>query len=107
MTNILDRILQLREEKGWTEYQLRVESGIPPSTISSWFRKNDSRPSTLWRPSAGLAALLSRSFFADRDAPLVYPSPLQAKLLNSFSHLTVEQQERLVHFLESCKHDPL
>ncbi len=37
--DVLNRILQLREEKGWTECKLSVESGIPQSTISSWFRK--------------------------------------------------------------------
>jgi len=40
--DILERILQLREEKGWSEYKLSVESGIPQSTISSWFRKKSS-----------------------------------------------------------------
>ena len=43
--DVLNRILELRGEKGWSEYRLSVESGIPQSTISSWFRKK-AQPST-------------------------------------------------------------
>ena len=39
MINVLDRITHYRTQKGWTEYQLAVESGLTQSTISSWYRK--------------------------------------------------------------------
>ena len=38
--NVLDRIVELRLERGWTEYQLSQQSGITQSTISAWYRKN-------------------------------------------------------------------
>ena len=37
---VLERILQLKKGRGWTEYRLSLESGIAQTTISSWFRKN-------------------------------------------------------------------
>ena len=40
MKNILDVITANREARGWTEYQLAERSGLPQSTISSWYRKN-------------------------------------------------------------------
>ena len=38
--DILDKIRKLRLERNWTEYQLAEKSGLPQSTISSWYRKN-------------------------------------------------------------------
>ena len=35
--NVLDRIVELRTAKGWSEYQLAEESGMTQSTISSWY----------------------------------------------------------------------
>ena len=40
MINVLERIVELREERHWTEYQLAEKSGLTQSTISSWYRKN-------------------------------------------------------------------
>ena len=40
MKNILEAIAIYRQERGWTEYQLAERSGLPQSTISSWYRKS-------------------------------------------------------------------
>lgn len=40
MKDILSAITKYREQRGWTEYQLAEQSGLPQSTISSWYRKN-------------------------------------------------------------------
>ena len=39
MKDILAEIVRYREERGWSEYQLAEKSGLPQSTISSWYRK--------------------------------------------------------------------
>lgn len=38
--NVLDRIVEFRTAKGWSEYQLAEESGMTQSTISSWYRRH-------------------------------------------------------------------
>ena len=40
MKDILAIITKHREDRGWTEYQLSERSGLPQSTISSWYRKH-------------------------------------------------------------------
>ncbi len=40
MKDILSVITENRVARGWTEYQLAERSGLPQSTISSWYRKN-------------------------------------------------------------------
>ena len=40
MIDILQKITLERTARNWTEYQLALKSGLPQSTISSWYRKN-------------------------------------------------------------------
>lgn len=40
MKNILSVITAHRETRGWTEYELAERSGLPQSTISSWYHKD-------------------------------------------------------------------
>ena len=44
MTDILGIIKTQREARGWSEYQLAERSGLPQSTISSWYNKNRRTP---------------------------------------------------------------
>ncbi len=40
MVDVLGRITEQRKKRNWTEYQLAQKSGLPQSTILSWYRKN-------------------------------------------------------------------
>ena len=40
MFDVLTRIEELREVRGWSVYRLAKESGIPQSTIATWYQKN-------------------------------------------------------------------
>lgn len=103
--DILQRILKLREEKGWSEYKLSVASGIPQSTISSWFRKKV-QPSVLSiQAICNACGITLAEFFADDDSNIVYLSETQTKLLNGFARLTVEQQKALITFLSTFTHE--
>ena len=42
MFDALDRITQLREERGWSQYRVAKESGIPQSTLATMFAKGSS-----------------------------------------------------------------
>ena len=43
--DVLARIIELRDARGWSEYQLAEKSGMAQSTISSWFAKECYLPS--------------------------------------------------------------
>lgn len=70
MKNILETITKYRLERGWTEYQLAERSGLPQSTISSWYRK-DMVPSvpSLEKICNAFGITLSQ-LFAEDDAPV-------------------------------------
>ena len=99
MKDILAAITEYRLERGWTEYQLAARSGLPQSTISSWYRKNmvPSIPS-LTRICAAFGITMSQLFSED-DTP-VSLTDSQRKLLENWSKLSKEQQEILFQLIE-------
>lgn len=99
MKDILAAITEYRLERGWTEYQLAERSGLPQSTISSWYRKNmvPSIPS-LTKICAAFGITMSQLFSED-DTP-VSLTDSQRKLLENWSKLSKEQQEILFQLIE-------
>lgn len=97
--NVLARILELRQERGWSEYQLAEASEIPQSTISSWYRK-DMLPSigSLEKICKGFGITMGY-FFSGQDEAVVLTGE-QRKLLDSWNRLTPERKQTLLAFLE-------
>ena len=91
MKDILATITAYRQARGWTEYQLAERSGLPQSTISSWYRKNmvPTVPS-LEKICAAFGITLSE-LFAAGDEPVVL-TDAQQKLLERWSALSEQQQ---------------
>ena len=99
MRDILTAITTYREERGWTEYQLAERSGLPQSTISSWYRKNmvPTIPS-LEKICAAFGVTLSQ-LFAEGDSPVSLTEP-QKKLLERWSRLSEEQQSAIFALID-------
>lgn len=97
--DILAAIAAYREERGWTEYQLAERSGLPQSTISSWYRKNmvPTVPS-LEKICTAFGITLSQ-LFAEGDAP-VSLTESQRRLLDSWSRLDAEKQAAIFALIE-------
>lgn len=91
MKDILATITKYRQDRGWTEYQLAERSGLPQSTISSWYRKNmiPTIPS-LEKICIAFGITLSQLFAEEENTVSLTDS--QKKLLESWSRLTEEQQ---------------
>ena len=91
MKDILSVITAYREERGWTEYQLAERSGLPQSTISSWYRKNmvPTIPS-LEKICTAFGITLSQ-LFAKEDTP-VSLTDSQKQLLERWSRLSEDQK---------------
>lgn len=98
---ILDKITQLRLERGWSEYQLAEKSGLTQSTISSWYRKNmlPTIPS-LTRVCEAFGLTLSQ-FFLDEGDHAIEITDQQRHLLDYAAKLTSEQYSALLDFLKT------
>ena len=99
MKDILGTIAIYRQERGWTEYQLAERSGLPQSTISSWYRKNmvPTVPS-LEKVCAAFGITLSQ-LFAENNEPVAL-TPLQRELLDKWDRLDEEQQAAIFQLIE-------
>lgn len=99
--DILEKIIKLREERHWSEYQLAERSGLTQSTISSWYRKNmvPSIPS-LTRICDAFGLSLSQFFLEDKDQAVLL-NDKQSRLLMYAAKLSPEQYDALLKFLQS------
>lgn len=99
MKDILSTITKYRENRGWTEYQLAERSGLPQSTISSWYRK-DMMPSvpSLDKICRAFGITLSQ-LFAEDDA-LVSLTDSQKQLLERWAKLDDEQQAAIFALID-------
>ncbi len=97
---VLDRILELRMERGWSEYKLSEESGIAQTTISSWFRKNIC-PSVPSLEKICSAYNISMSQFFNWNNEPVVLSEKQFELITNYNKLKKDQQEIILNLLKS------
>ena len=99
MKDILEIIARYRQERGWTEYQLAERSGLPQSTISSWYRKNmvPTVPS-LEKVCTAFGITLSQ-LFAEDSEPVTLTSS-QRELLARWVRLDEEQQAAIFQLID-------
>ena len=99
LKDILAVIAENREARGWTEYQLAERSGLPQSTISSWYRKNmiPTVPS-LEKICRALGITLSQ-LFAETGTPVTLTES-QTELLNRWARLDEKQQAVIFQLLD-------
>lgn len=99
MSDVLTVIAKHREDRGWTEYQLAERSGLPQSTISSWYRKSlkPTLPS-LEKICDAFGITLSQLFAEDGEA--ITLTPAQKRLLERWSRLNEDQQEVVFQLID-------
>ena len=90
-----ERLRQLLDERGWTEYRLAKNCGLSESTIANIYRRN-SVPSitTLETICKGFGITLSQ-FFAEGE--MVELTPELKELFDYWVNLTPEQMQKLLY----------
>lgn len=99
MKDILAIITAHRQARGWTEYQLAEQSGLPQSTISSWYRKNMIPTIPSLEKICQAFDITMSQLFAEEDS-LVSLTESQSELLARWSRLDKAQQEVIFHLLD-------
>ncbi|MBR3461474.1 MAG: helix-turn-helix transcriptional regulator [Clostridiales bacterium] len=98
--DVLDKILDLRTERGWSEYRLSIESDIPQTTISSWYRKRICPTIPSLEKICKACNITMSQFFNDSDESVCLTEK-QTLLIEHFSKLDIDQQDALLKFLSS------
>ena len=100
MTDILGLIRKNREARGWTEYQLAERSGLPQSTISSWYKKGMTPSFSSLEKICDAFGLTLSQFFADGEARLAL-TPEQRGMLDKWTRLSPVQQRALLNLMDT------
>ena len=100
MTDILSMIRQNREARGWTEYQLAERSGLPQSTISSWYKKGMTPSFSSLEKICDAFGLTLSQFFAAGDERIAL-TPGQRSMLAVWNRLSSQQQLALMALMQS------
>ena len=101
MINVLERIMQYRLERNWTEYQLAEKSNLPQSTISSWYRKNQIPTiQSLDKICQAFNITLAQFFTEENSTPIVLTDKQKA-IIDNFNKLNESQQKAVLNLLTS------
>lgn len=100
MTDILAAITRYRTARGWTEYQLAERSGLPQSTIFSWYKKHMT-PSfaSLEKICDGFGITMSQ-FFAEESERIAL-NEQQREMLEKWNRLSDSQKSSLLSLMDS------
>ena len=89
---VLDEIDRLRLKRNWSMHELSLHTGIPQSTISTWYRKHQ-QPSiaSLRKICEGFGVTMSQFFAEEEEMALLTED--ERELLDTWAAMTEQQQE--------------
>lgn len=99
--NVLEKITKFRLERNWTEYQLAEKSGLPQSTISSWYRKNQIPTIPSLEKICDAFNITLAQFFSDENLEIIQVTKIQSDLLHEWNKLQDNQQQAVLQLLRS------
>lgn len=97
--DILGRIREERDKRGWTDYELAENCGLSQSTISTWYSRNiEPGIASIEKVCSGLGITLAQ-FFQVEEA--VFLSKEQTELLSLWGKLSKEQRYAVRNLIEA------
>lgn len=104
--DILQRILEERNIRGWSEYTLAQRSEVPQSTISTWYRKNLQPSVATIEKICNAFDMTLAQFFSKYDSDSVKLSKDQAELLTLWDSLSKDQRDSILAMIRSFVKNP-
>ena len=98
--NVLDKITEYRIARKWTEYQLAEQSGLPQSTISSWYRKNQTPTIPSLEKICNAFNISLSQFFSDEKLAIIQVTDRELTLFHEWNKLSEEKQTAIFHLLK-------
>ena len=89
--DILQRLTELQQQYGWSDYRIAKEAGLSPNTVSNIYRRNNIPSMTTLEALCNAFGITMAQFFADDD--MIEVTPEIKKLVSKWSALTAEQKD--------------
>ena len=100
MFDVLARIQELRESREWSVYKLAKLSGIPQSTIATWYQKNLYPPIDKIEILCNTFQISLHDFFSYEDFNGL--SKDQKNLLTKWDQLSEKEKDAIYSLQNSC-----
>ncbi len=98
--DILNRILELRSRRGWSEWKLAEESNLKQSTISSWYAKNQLPKIPSLEKICHAFGITMAQFFCEENES-VNLTPDQWEMLENWSALSNDQKDSILLLMKN------
>lgn len=96
--NVIERIKQMKNERGWTDYKLASEAMIPQSTLASIYERNTPpKLDVLENICQAFGITLAQFFMEDEQMQLV--STQEKRLLDVYRKLPAKKRQLLLELL--------
>lgn len=103
-TDIQGKIRRLMDAVGWSEYKLAKEAGLPQSTISHLFKRNNAPTFPTVNAICRAFNITLGQFFADDGEPVVLTDE-QRGLLVTWGAMSEEQRNIIASTMEQFVHE--
>ena len=94
--DVLEKLRELLNERGWSEYRLAQKAGLNESTISNIYRRNTVPTIATLKAVCDAFGITLSQFFADSDSDMVELTPELKELLDACQPLTPEQRAAIL-----------
>ena len=96
--DILKRIIELRDERNWTNYKLAKMANIPQSTLTNLIKHNNLPTVTTLISMCDAFGITLLQFFTDKDNSFLTPE--QENLIAKWSILTDSQRGVIIKVID-------
>ncbi len=96
---ILDRLKDLQQRHGWSDYKIAKEAGLSPNTVSNIYRRGNTPSMVTLEALCNAFGITMAQFFAEGE--MIEITPELRKLFDKWSTLTEEQKAALWQILKT------
>ena len=98
--NVIKRITELKERRGWSDYAMAEKSGLSTATISAWYNKGyEPSVHSLELVCEAFGITLSQFFMEEGEAILLNQE--EKNLLEHWNALGKEQKRSLLELIKN------
>jgi transcriptional regulator with XRE-family HTH domain len=99
--DVLERITELRKMRNWTEYRLSEESGLPQSTINTWYKKRINPTIVPLEKICSAFGITLSQFFVEDIGSAVSLTQEQSEMLKQWSALNNEKKQAVYNMIKA------
>ena len=97
--DILQRLIELQQQHGWSDYRIAKEAGLSPNTVSNVYRRGNTPSIVRLEALCKAFGITMAQFFAEGD--MIEITPELRKLFDSWVALTPEQKNAVWQIIKT------